>query len=110
MKRGTKFLMWVLVSALVLGIAACAGMFYARDHVVLFQGKPTFREAKQLSLRGKPLEDQNQLAQFPQLRTLDARGSGLTAEEYHELFQSYPRVQVLWDVPFQNGTVASDAE
>lgn len=110
MKRGTKFLMWVLVSALVLGIAACAGMFYARDHVVLFQGKPTFREAKQLSLRGKPLEDLDQLAQFPQLRTLDARGSGLTAEEYHELFRSYPRVQVLWDVPFQNGTVASDAE
>ena len=110
MKKGTKVLMAVLVTLLVLGIASTAGLFYAREHLVMVNGRPCFREAKNLDLKGTPLEDPALLEQFPMLQQVDARGTGMTAKQYDTLKHTYPRVEILWDVPFQGGTAASNAE
>lgn len=39
---------------------------------------------------------------------LDLRGTGLTAESYRSLAEKLPDCRILWDVPFQGGTLPSD--
>lgn len=110
MKKGTKVLMAVLVTLLVLGIASTAGLFYAREHLVMLGGRPYIREAGKVDLKGRRLENPEELEQFPLLEKLDARGTGMTAEEYDALKHSYPRLDILWDVPFQGGSMESHEE
>ena len=110
MKRGTKILLTILVSLLVVGLLATAGLFYFREHYLLWNGIPLHRQAKTVDLKGKPLDDLAFLAEFPDLQILNARGTGMTPQQYEELIRTYGRLEILWDVPFQGGTIESDAQ
>lgn len=102
--------MTVLTLLLVLGIIATAGLFYAREYVILWNGRPLLLQAKHLDLRGKALPDRAFFEQFPNLRSLDVRGSGMTARDYTALRSAYPHLEIRWDVPFQGGYLDSHAE
>ena len=41
---------------------------------------------------------------------LDLRGSGISTGHFDELQSQLPQCRILWDVPFQKGTVPSDTE
>lgn len=41
---------------------------------------------------------------------LDLRGSGISAAHFDALQSQLPQCRILWDVPFQGGTVSSDTE
>ena len=41
---------------------------------------------------------------------LDLRGTGITVEHYEALRQQLPDCEVRWDIPFQNGYLADDAQ
>lgn len=107
MKKGTKVLLALLVGLLVLGIASTAGLFYAREHFVLWNGIPLRREARRLDLQGKPLTDLTFLEQFPNLQTLDARGTGMTPQQHDTLVRTYGALEILWDVPFRGQYIDS---
>jgi len=102
MKKGTKILMTVLVAVLVLGIAATAGLFYARDHYILWNGIPLHLQARRLDLKENPLPDVEFFRQFPNLQTLDARDTDITPQEYDALVRTYAGLEILWEVPFRD--------
>ena len=110
MKKRTKALMTVLVSLLVLGILATAGLFYAREYILFWNGRPLFLQAKHLELQGSALPEAAFFEQFPNLRSLDARGSGMTVQDYTALRSHYPQLEIRWDVPFQGGYLDSHTE
>lgn len=110
MKRRTRVLMTVLTLLLVLGIAATAGLFYAREHVILWNGRPLLLQAKHLDLRGNTLPDRAFFDRFPNLRSLDVRGNGMTVQDYTALRSVYPQLDIRWDVPFQGGYLDSHTE
>lgn len=41
---------------------------------------------------------------------LDLRGQEISVEHYEKLSEKMPGIEIRWDVPFQGGTVADDAE
>ncbi len=110
MKKGTKILMTVLVGALVLGILATAGLFYARDHFILWNGIPLYLQAQRLDLHEKPMPEEGFFSQFPNLQSLDARGTGMTPAEYEALHRTCPGLEILWDVPFRGQYLDSRTE
>lgn len=67
-------------------------------------------ETEALDLRGMADLDPEQLLAFAELRFVDLRDTGITAEEYEIIRAGLPECTILWSVPFQGGFVESNAE
>jgi len=65
-------------------------------------------EIEELDLSGKPLEDLESLRQFPNLKQLDLRGTGISAAEYETVKSWFPEAAIAWDIPFQGSFYPMD--
>jgi len=80
---------WIVLMLILAVLAGAAGgLWYTWNHYVFVGGTLYARD----------------------LDHLDLRGEALTREDYDQLAQKLPGCDILWKVPFQGGTVPSDAE
>ena len=95
LKKAAKLLLAVLLAGLFLW-----GGYRAMQHnFVYWNGVLISRTAEEADLAGKQAEDIEPLAELKNLRRLDARGSGLTPEQYEWLRERLPGCRILWEVP-----------
>ena len=109
MGRFRKWLLGFTAAAVALGIALAAFAFASEKFVFLCGGIHR-RDTVALDLRGARLSRLEQVSRFPNLRILDLRGTGLTAEEYDLLTELLPNGTILWDVAFQGRFLPTDVQ
>ena len=97
-----KVLTFLCIAAVLAGLV-WGGIWFFDETYIFMDGGIYRRDAETVNLHGKALESPEKLNEFPNLRQLDARGTGLTVEEYERLRGEFPECVVLWDVPFQDG-------
>lgn len=78
------------------------------ENYVTVGGKPVLRNVEYLCYQDDIPENPEQLAQLKHLKTLDLRGTGITAEQYLSVNQALPDCEILWSVPFQGDYVDMD--
>lgn len=110
MGKWIRKIVTALAVALVLFGTGYMGFQYFRENYVLLNGRFFNREARKVSLSGSVPDNWDALRQFPAMRQLDARNTGMTAENYKELKSRFPECQILWDVPFQGSYYSQDTE
>lgn len=96
----------LLVAALIIG-AVCL-VNYHKTYISI-GGVDYCRDAQSLDLSGQNIDGVEKLVQLPDLRELDLRDTGLTAEQYLNLCDLLPDCEILWSVPFQDGFYSSDS-
>lgn len=79
---------WAIVLVLAIIAAIGVGVFLGYTHLICYNGHFYPREAK----------------------ALDLREETLTAADYHALSEELPQCYILWSIPFQGGSLSSDAE
>lgn len=104
-----NWLLRLTAVAAVLCLALAAAALCSRNFVFLCGGIHR-RDVKMLDLRGAKLSRLEQITRFPDLHTVDLRGTGLTAEEYQLLTELMPDGTILWDVAFQGAFLPQDVQ
>lgn len=105
-RMGVVLAMVVVVLAVV---AAAAGYLFNRNYCVL-AGKPYRRSAETLDLSGVQGVEFSRLGNFPNLKEVNLRNTGVTVEEYQALRQALPGCQIEWLVPFQGQYLEPDTQ
>ena len=101
MKKILSKLFAALAVAAVLCCIGGVGWNYVRENCLIWNGRIYRLAAETVDLSGKPLPELSNLAEFPNLRRIDIRDTGVSIGGYEDLRQAYPRCEILWDVPFQ---------
>ncbi len=109
MPKLRKLLSLLTAAAVVLSLA-CICAYTFRENYVIVSGGLHRRDAEELDLRGAKLSRVEQLPLCPNLRKLDLRGTGLTAEQYRMLSEQLPGCVIQWDVPFQGRFLPQDVQ
>ena len=102
MEKSLKRILTVLFILLVIGSLTAGGLYFVKENYLYWNGSLFYREAKRLDIGGKQLDDLSFLEAFPNLQELDLRDTKITAERYEAIRRDYPRLSLLWDVPFQD--------
>lgn len=98
------------MAAVVLGVlGAMGGYFFCRNYRVL-AGKPYLKTAEVLDLSGVQGVEFDRLRDFPQLKMLDARGTGMDVASYRMLREANPDCKITWDIPFQGRFLPQDTQ
>lgn len=98
------------MAAVVLGVlGAMGGYFFCRNYRVL-AGKPYLKTAEVLDLSGVQGVEFDRLRDFPQLKTLDVRGTGMDVASYRMLREANPDCKITWDIPFQGRFLPQDTQ
>lgn len=98
------------MAAVVLGVlGAMGGYFFCRNYRVL-AGKPYLKTAEVLDLSGVQGVEFDRLRDFPRLKTLDARGTGMDVASYRMLREANPDCKITWDIPFQGRFLPQDTQ
>lgn len=98
------------MAAVVLGVlGAMGGYFFCRNYQVL-AGKPYLKTAEVLDLSGVQGVEFDRLRDFPQLKMLDARGTGMDVASYRMLLEAHPECNITWDIPFQGRFLPQDTQ
>ena len=98
------------MAAVVLGVlGAMGGYFFCRNYRVL-AGKPYLKTAEVLDLSGVQGVEFDRLRDFPQLKMLDARGTGMDVASYRMLREANPDCKITWDIPFQGRFLPEDTQ
>lgn len=105
----TKLLSFLCLAALLTSIGYC-GVRYFQEHYILWNGALYRRDSGTLDLRGNLPEDLESFHEFPALRKIDARGTGMTVEQYEWLREEFPGCSITWQLPFQGGYYDQDTE
>lgn len=103
-------LLSLLTAAAVALTLLCAAVHIFRQNFVFLCGGLHRRDVTQLDLQGAKLSRLDNLQLCPGLRTLDLRGTGLTAEQYDTLTAQLPQCTILWDIPFQGRALSRETE
>lgn len=109
MGRLRKWMLRLTAAAVAVCLALAAAWICSRNFVFLCGGIHR-RDTAVLDLRGARLSRLEQVSRFPNLRALDLRGTGLTAEEYELLKTLLPGSTILWDVAFQGRFLPQDVQ
>ena len=96
--------------ALLLCLALVAGFRLLERDYVFWNGALLPRDAQSLDIRGKSMRRTDAFLEFPQLRHLDARDTGMTLEQYRWFEENLPQCHILWDVPIQGRFYPQDTE
>lgn len=98
------------MAAVVLGVlGAMGGYFFCRNYRVL-AGKPYLKTAEVLDLSGVQGVEFDRLRDFPQLKMLNARGTGMDVASYRMLREANPDCNITWDIPFQGRFLPQDTQ
>lgn len=109
MGRFRKWLLRLTGAAAVI-LLALAAFAIASQNFVFLCGGIHRRDTAMLDLRGAKLSRLEAVTRFSDLRTLDLRFTGLTAEEYDLLTTLLPDTVILWDVAFQGRFLPQDVQ
>ena len=107
MKRPT----YLILSLLLVAVTICAcllGIGAYRDQFTDIRGVFYLKTSPRLDLSGQPLENLEQLRQFPALEWVDLRGTEMTVAQYETLKSWFPGCEILWDIPFQGSFYPED--
>ena len=96
------------LTVLLMG-AVIGGYLFSRNYCLL-AGKPYPKNSETLDLFNVQNIALERLRAFPELKTVDLRGTGLTVEAYLELRQVLPECEIRWQVPFQGKLLEQDTE
>ena len=108
MKNTVKKCVSLLTVAVILGLCLWAGTCFFRENFLRVDGRLLWRHSKTVILEGHNTEQLEFLRFFTHLDEIDARGSGLTVQQYDRLHREYPHTRICWDVPFQGSFFPSD--
>lgn len=98
------------MAAAVLGVlGALGGYLFSRNYRVL-AGKPYLKASEVLDLSGVQGVEFDRLGDFPQLKALDARGTGLDVASYEMLRAANPGCCITWEIPFQGQFLPQDTQ
>lgn len=98
------------VSAAVMAGILCAGGRELTKKYVFWNGSLFPKQEQNVSIAGKRMRNPEAFLGFTDLRRLDARNTGMTAQEYEWFRQELPDCLVLWDVPIQGVCYSQDTE
>ena len=99
--RTRKFSLWIVVLLLVI---IAVSMVLINSYQARYASIGTTRlerDITALNYAGLPLENLEELKQFPQLAELDFRGTELSTHQYETLKSWFPDCTIFWEVPFQ---------
>lgn len=98
--RTRKFSLWIVILLLVI---IAVSMVLINSYQARYASIGTTRlerDITSLSYAGLPLENLEELKQFPQLAELDFRGTELSTHQYETLKSWFPDCTIFWEVPF----------
>lgn len=108
-----KALSKVLTGFVILAVLACiawGGSVFIRENCIIWDGRIYNRNAETVDLSGKELPELSPLSEFPNIRRIDVRDTGISIAEYEALQAEYPQCKILWEVPFQGGFYDAESE
>lgn len=97
-----KKLIWTGATLILLLLIGLGGLFLFHKTYIVADGQVYSRKLEVLDLSGTPVTDLDKITELKELKKLDLRDTGLTAEEYLLLRQALPNCVIQWSVPFQN--------
>lgn len=106
MKKKTVIIICIIVMALLLG--AIGGLLYYRNTYIQIGGESYLRSTQTLTVSVSSDEEVLRLTELTALKQLDLRSSQLTTAQYATLRTALPECEILWNVPFQGGSVKND--
>ena len=106
-KTVPKLLSAVLATAVVACLVVAGGRALERSYV-FWNGSLLQKDEQSISIVGKRMRDPEAFLRFTDLRQLDARDTGMTAEQYEWFRRELPDCRVLWDVPIQGAYYSQD--
>lgn len=108
--KNQRKVVWVPV-CLALVICLCVAGFLRYRALYASVGDGRFEKSSEvLDLSGQKLKKLEVLQEFPGLKQLDLRGTGLSCEEYDQVRSWFPETEIFWEVPFQGTVVPMDAQ
>ena len=97
---------WILVVLVILLALTGVGMKMYRDYwnatYIVIDEQELLRDVTELDYRGQSVPAPEALAQLTELKLLDLRDTGLTAQKYDSYVQALPGCRILWSVPFRD--------
>lgn len=100
----------VLVVLLAAGAGIFAGIRYFQNTYVIVDDAVYAGDVTYLDLSGSRAPDVEKLSGLTQLKKLDLRDTGVSAEEYETLRAALPGCEILWQVPFQGEYLETDVK
>ena len=102
-----KILSAILTAAIAAAILWAGGRELGKNYVY-WNGSFFPRQEQSICITGKRMRNHQAFLRFSDLRRLDARGTGMTVQQYEWFRQELPGCTVLWDVPVQGGYYSED--
>lgn len=90
-----------VLTAAVMALILWAGGRALEKEYVFWNGSLLPKHTQSLSVTGKRMRNPEAFLKFTDLRQLDARDTGMTAEQYEWFRENLPDCTVLWDIPIQ---------
>ena len=92
----------LLAALVILGVSAALAQYcYMQKTYIKIDGTEYARNITELDLRGKTVTELEKIRELSELKTLDLRDTGLSAQQYQNLRDALPQCCILWSVPFQ---------
>lgn len=110
MKKTAAKILTFLVSAAVVLSLGWGGYSILNRNFLYLDGELFPRNGENIDLSGKEIGDLALLREFPRMRRLNVRDTGLTVGDYEWLRREFPDCEILWDVPFQGNYYRQDTE
>ena len=101
LRRVLSVLLKTVVVCAMLVLLLWSGWRALDSRYVYWNGSLLPRDAESLDISGKTVQDLERFLEFPNLRSLDARNTGLTPEQFYWLQENLPRCSISWEVPIQ---------
>lgn len=108
MKKKTLITLAVLLAVLATALF-CHQKWYDSTHVEI-EGANILCDVSELTLSGSELPSMESLHRLTQLKTLDIRSVPVTLEQYDQLRQEFPQLEIFWLVPFQGSYLSQDTK
>ena len=99
--RTRKFSLWVVIILLLLTAASIVLINYYQDRYAHIGDTRLEKDITSLNYADLPLENLEDLKQFPELKALDFRSTELSIAQYETLKTWFPDCTIFWEVPFQ---------
>ena len=106
-----RLILKILAALLAVGLI-CGGLWAGyrilEKNYVFWNGTLLPKNDQSICVSGKTMRHPEAFLKFPDLRRLDARDTGMTAEQYEWFRQELPNCTVLWDIPVQGRGYSPD--
>lgn len=110
MEKKLPKMLAVALSTAMLAAMLWVGFRALEQNYVFWNGSLFPRNEQSLNISGKRMRHPEAFLKFADLRYLDARGTGMTLQQYEWFRQKLPQCTVLWDVPVQGAAYPLDTQ